>query len=74
MSDKNIENIKWIDSMKGIAMCMVVFIHCGASNLDGVIGRIGKIGGYGVTLFFLIYGYLASVSLERYRENILGGG
>lgn len=51
---------EWVDSIKGITMCMVIFIHSGGSNLDGIIGRIGSIGGFGVSAFFWVYGYLAS--------------
>ena len=50
------ERLKWIDALKGIAICGVVMIHSGGSNMPSYLGAIGAVGKNGVQLFFLISG------------------
>ncbi len=57
--------IDWIDSFKGIAIIGVVFIHSGAANLPGLLGRIGGAGAFGVQVFFLISAMLTWYSMDK---------
>ena len=61
-----------LDSMKGIAILMVVMIHTGAANLPSVLGKIGAAGRTGVQIFFIVSGILTMKSYENYKLN--GGG
>lgn len=56
----------WIDSLKGIAILGVLFTHCGAESLPGILGVLGFVGRNGVQLFFLLSAFLAFTSLEHY--------
>lgn len=64
------DKIKWVDSMKGIAICGVVMAHTGASTLPSVLGIIGGNGNRGVQLFFVISGYLTFLSLHNNKDSI----
>lgn len=63
------EKIKWVDCLKGFAMCAVIMIHTGGGALPGFFGAVGRIGQNGVQLFFLISGYLTFVSLEHAAQR-----
>lgn len=72
-----------LDTMKALATICVVFVH--ASNLYGysnsesllikqIYGFFGKLAAFGVPLFFVISGYLASMQYQPgfvwYKENL----
>lgn len=69
--DKQSDRLIWVDSLKGIAVCGVIMIHSGGSNLPSLIGNIGSIGNSGVQLFFLLTGFLCFLS---YANNKTGSG
>jgi len=55
----------WVDSFKGIAICGVVLIHTGGSNLPSILGKIGDAGARGVQMFFIISAFLTFLSLGK---------
>lgn len=61
----NNDRITWIDSLKGIAILGVIMIHCGGSHLPDPLGIVGRFGGAGVELFFVISAFLSYQSLEK---------
>ena len=61
----NNDRITWIDSLKGIAILGVIMIHCGGSQLPDPLGIVGRFGGAGVELFFVISAFLSYQSLEK---------
>lgn len=61
--------ITYIDSLKGIAMCGVLMIHCGGGNLNSILGVISHIGNSGVQMFFLLSSYLLFYSYNNYCNN-----
>ena len=63
--ENTVSRIKWVDSLKGIAMLGIVVIHAGGSALDGIWGKIGNAGHFGVQMFFLISAFLAWTSLGK---------
>lgn len=69
MHTKLKSRITYIDSLKGIAMCGVVMIHCGGGNLNSVLGVISHIGNSGVQMFFLLSSYLSLCSYNHYCNN-----
>lgn len=77
--ENGIDRQKWIDSLKGIALCCVIMKHCGGAALPSILGVIGNNGAYGVQLFFLLSAYLSFASFEKsivkngynVRDNII---
>lgn len=70
---KNQERLTWIDSLKGIAICAVVWIHAGGGSLGNIFDPLGKAGAYWVEMFFILSVYLACRSLKnRLVFNSLG--
>lgn len=67
--DNLIERQTWIDSLKGIALCGVIMIHSGGSNLPSIMGKIGDVGKNGVQLFFLLSAYLSFSSYAKLAEK-----
>lgn len=63
-------NLKWVNSMKGIAICGVVMAHTGGNTLPSVLGIIGGNSNRGVQLFFVISGYLAFLSLHNNKDSV----
>lgn len=60
----------WIDAFKGIAICVIILVHCNARTMPGVFGKFGFSGWSGVQIFFMISAYLTLQSLEH-LENTL---
>ena len=59
------ERIKYIDSIRGLAILLVIFIHVSLiCELNGLGGLILSFGAYGVQLFFLVSGYTIFQSLQ----------
>lgn len=51
------ERIKWIDSMKGLSICLVVFVHCAFSDPNPIVqGAINVIINFVLTMFFFVGG------------------
>lgn len=57
--------VRWVDGMKGVAICGIVMIHSGGGALPDLLGSLGNIGKNGVQVFFMISAYLAFRSMER---------
>ncbi len=53
-----------IDSLKGVAVCAVVWVHSGGGTIGGILGGLGASGAYWVEMFFMLTVYLACFSLE----------
>lgn len=64
--------IAWIDSLKGIAICGVLMIHCGGAALPSILGRLGSMGKNGVQIFFIISAFLSYSSLEKLSKTNQG--
>lgn len=63
------ERLNWIDALKGIAICGVIMIHSGGSNMPSYLGAIGAVGKNGVQLFFLISSFLAFASYKNWGQD-----
>lgn len=63
------EKLNWLDALKGIAICGVVMVHSGGSNLPSYLGNIGAAGKNGVQLFFLISSFLAFASYKNKNQE-----
>lgn len=61
---------KWIDALKGIAICGVIMVHSGISVLPFPISRLGAGGAYGVYIFLVLSAYLSFVSLQHFFTNV----
>ena len=61
-----------IDSLKGAAVCAVVWVHSGGGTLGGLLGWLGASGAYWVELFFILTVYLACHSLEGRAKSANG--
>jgi peptidoglycan/LPS O-acetylase OafA/YrhL len=62
------ERLEWLDALRGIAVLAVVFEHLSFFLFDPFRSRILEVvhpGTFGVTLFFLVSGYIVPASLER---------
>jgi peptidoglycan/LPS O-acetylase OafA/YrhL len=62
------QRMAWLDALRGVAVLLVLFWHLGGTLLPAVQGFIGDwfFAGYaGVSLFFLVSGYVIPASLER---------
>lgn len=75
------EKYQWIDSLKGIAICGVVMIHSGVSNLPFPLGRLGAGGAYGVYIFlcYQLYWHISQWTIlwkvgKLLHPNALDGG
>jgi peptidoglycan/LPS O-acetylase OafA/YrhL len=58
----------WLDALRGLAALAVVYRHTGSTWLPHVYdatSRYVDAGTFGVTLFFLVSGYIVPASLER---------
>ena len=65
------ERIKFLDSAKGLAICLMVFAHAIAWNLADYQSVISFIYSFHMPLFFLISGYLTSEPIkEQYFNKI----
>lgn len=58
------EKLLWVDSLKGLAIMGVVFIHSGATLISC---RIGDASARGVQLFYVISGFLAFLSISNIK-------
>lgn len=62
------DRLEWLDALRGIAVLAVVFEHLSyflfASFRSELLGVVHP-GTFGVTLFFLVSGYIVPASLER---------
>lgn len=56
----------YIDSLKGVAIILVVMKHSGGGDLPLFMGTIGDYGHMGVQMFLLISAYLSFRSLEKF--------
>lgn len=67
MKNSTSSSIKWIDSLKGLAMLGILISHCRVSSLPPPLSTLGSSGVRGVQLFFLISGFLTCISV--YDDN-----
>jgi peptidoglycan/LPS O-acetylase OafA/YrhL len=69
-------NLNYIDSLRGIAILMVVLVHTtlNVRVTNQSLNAIGLYGQMGVQLFFIASAFTLCLSLERtiYTENWLG--
>jgi peptidoglycan/LPS O-acetylase OafA/YrhL len=61
---KNQDRLSWVDSLKGIAICAIVWVHAGGGSLGNILDPLGKAGAYWVEMFFILAVYLACRSLK----------
>lgn len=61
---ENIKRLTWIDSLKGIAVCAIVWVHTGGGSLGNILDPLGRAGAYWVEMFFILTVYLACRSLK----------
>ena len=59
----------WIDSLKGLAILMVIAVHIGIGEVDSPIRQYTNNGMYGVQIFFVISGYLTMKSYHRHIQH-----
>lgn len=64
------KRLTWADSMKGIAICAIVWVHSGGGNLGNVLDPLGRAGAYWVEMFFILTVYFAHCSLEKRHSTI----
>ncbi|GGL13264.1 acyltransferase family protein [Mangrovihabitans endophyticus] len=60
--------LQWLDALRGIAVLAVVYEHFGSylmPDLKLATTRWAHAGTFGVTLFFLVSGYIVPASIER---------
>lgn len=65
---ENESRVTWIDSLKGIAVCGVVWVHSGGGNLGNLFDPLGKAGAYWVQMLFILTVYLSCHSLKNRLE------
>ena len=71
--EKKQDRVTWIDSLKGIAICAIVWGHAGGGNFGSILAPLGKAGAYWVEMFFILTVYLACRSLKsKPASNSLG--
>lgn len=63
------ERKNYIDSLKGISILAVTFIHTGGATLPGIYGKIGSAAARGVEMFFIISGFLTFCSAARWFKK-----
>lgn len=65
------KNLNYIDSLRGVAILMVVWVHTtsGIQNLSPRLKSIGLYGQMGVQLFFLASAYTLCLSLDAYYNK-----
>lgn len=70
---KKAERITYVDSARGIAILMILWLHIGsASRLpDSFLAPTKELASFGVALFFMLAGYLFSLSLARQKKSPL---
>lgn len=61
---KNQDRLTWVDSLKGIAICAIVWVHAGGGSLGNIFDPLGKAGACWVEMFFILAVYLACRSLK----------
>lgn len=61
--------LQWIDSLKGIAVCSIVWVHIGGGNTGCFFDFLGQAGAYWVELFFIISVYFACISLRKLYDG-----
>lgn len=67
---KNTTRFTWVDSLKGIAICAVVWVHSGGGNIGNILDPLGKAGAYWVQMFLILTVYLSYRSLRmRFERN-----
>lgn len=59
----------WVDSLKGIAICAIVWVHSGGGMIGSLLDPLGKAGAYWVQMFFILTVYLSYHSLKRIFEK-----
>lgn len=64
LEEKSAKRLNWIDSLKGIAICAVVWVHSGDGGIKNWFDPLGRSGAYWVEMFFILTVYLAFRSLK----------
>lgn len=60
-----------IDSLRGIAILMVMFTHVGSKFTDiGLLGELSTYGRLGVQLFFVVSALTLCISIDRRKKEI----
>lgn len=59
------ENIAFIDQMRGFAILLVIFVHFSQNFSDALIHDVGKVGQFGVQLFFVASAFTLCLSHDR---------
>lgn len=62
------ERMLWVDSLKGIGICGVVWVHVGGGEFGNILDSFGRAGAYWVEMFLILTVYLSCCSLAR-REK-----
>jgi peptidoglycan/LPS O-acetylase OafA/YrhL len=66
------KRLAWLDQVRGVAICMVVAVHCsqGLSGVSSVLRLLAEFGQFGVQLFFVASAYtLCLTYYPRYSEK-----
>lgn len=66
---ENETNLSWIDTLRGIAICMVIATHCGGLYNNIIIQNVTVFGQMGVQLFFFLSALTLSISFKKRNEN-----
>ncbi len=72
ISTHGVQRLTFLDGLRGLACAAVVLYHYAKhEHLNTGIGMLWNLGAYGVHFFFLISGFVITLSIERYRSNLI---